>query len=407
MNVENVPGIMFIRRRLPRRLCKKEALLAIFLLFVFFNLITLYNVGFNESISSRNKDGVFLDHLRDKKNNVVVVKKTTRVPTTAKPVPISHKAVNKTRWFRPDKSPSDPKYNCDTWFHDSFEENLNVIKNYPRGIADQFLWKIGGNRSHPNRTLSSFPVIVTAANSGFYGVTQGLLKSIHEILMPKYKDIKIIYYDLGLGADQHQQLVKYCKCEVRKFPFDDFPPHVRRLKTYTWKPIIIQQLLMEFGFVWWADSSVRFTTDDLDRALDYTRKNSFLIFTYAPVFAVAFHTDAQTMKYLGEDPCKFRHFGENEATFVLFHYDEISRELVKAWAACALNEDCMCPAGTSGKLSCNAHIEHDGRCHRFDQAVLSILFRRLYHDINDYPLVDAPFRIHKIMRGNSVSYFPH
>ena len=36
------------------------------------------------------------------------------------------------------------------------------------------------------------------------------------------------------------QLVKYCKCEVRKFPFKDFPPHVSSLKTYTWKPIILQ-----------------------------------------------------------------------------------------------------------------------------------------------------------------------
>ena len=162
---------------------------------------------------------------------------------------------------------------------------------------------------------------------------------------------------------------------------------------------------MEYGFVWWADSSVRFITSELDRALDYSWKNSFLIFSYAPVFAVAFHTDKQTMKYLGEDSCKFRHFGENEATFVLFHFDEISRVFVEAWAACALNEQCMSPNGTASKLHCNAHNEWDGRCHRFDQAVLSILFRRLYHDINDYPLVEVPFKIHAIKRGNTVHYF--
>ena len=96
-------------------------------------------------------------------------------------------------------------YQCSSWFHDSFEENLNVIRNYPKGIADQYLWKIGGNRSRPSVTLS-FPVIVTAANSGFYGVSQGLLKSIHEILLPKYKDLKIIYYDLGLTTEQHNQV---------------------------------------------------------------------------------------------------------------------------------------------------------------------------------------------------------
>lgn len=163
---------------------------------------------------------------------------------------------------------------------------------------------------------------------------------------------------------------------------------------------------MEFGFVWWADASVRFISSDLEGALDYSRKNSFLIFTYAPVLSVAFHTDPQTMQYLGEDPCKYRHFGENEATFVLFHYDDVSRVLVGAWAACALNEACMCPPDTAGKLHCSAGIEADGRCHRFDQAVLSILFRRLYHDQNDYPLVSVPFNIHQVKRGNRVHYFP-
>ena len=162
---------------------------------------------------------------------------------------------------------------------------------------------------------------------------------------------------------------------------------------------------MEFGFVWWADSSVRFTSADIDRALDFSKKNSFLLFTYGPSLAVAFNTDKKTMRYLGEDPCKYRHFGENEATFVLFHFDEISRVFVNAWAACALNKECMCPAGTAEKLYCNAVQQWDGRCHRFDQAVLSILFRRLYHKINDYPLVDVPFKIHTIRRGETVKYF--
>ena len=102
---------------------------------------------------------------------------------------------------------SHPLYNCSSWFHDSFEDNLNIIRNYPRGNADEYLWKIGGDRTNPNATLTSFPVIATAANSAFYGVTQGLLKSIHEILVPKYGEIKIIYYDLGLQEDQYNQVI--------------------------------------------------------------------------------------------------------------------------------------------------------------------------------------------------------
>lgn len=162
---------------------------------------------------------------------------------------------------------------------------------------------------------------------------------------------------------------------------------------------------MEYGWVWWMDSSVRFRTDDLDRAINYSKENSFLFFTYSVAFAVAQHTDIQTMDYLREDRCKFRHFGEIEATFVLFHFDDVTKTLVDAWAACALTEACMCPPGTAGKLGCNVHNKVDGRCHRFDQAVLSVLLRRLYHKQNDYPLVDEPFTIHHIKRGNSVKFF--
>ena len=155
---------------------------------------------------------------------------------------------------------------------------------------------------------------------------------------------------------------------------------------------------MEFGFVWWADASVIFKSANLDKALDYSRKNSILAFTYGPSLSIALHTDSQTMKYLREDPCKYRYFGENEAGFLLFYYDEISRVFVNAWVACALNEQCMCPNGTKGKKICHAKTKQDGMCHRFDQSVFSILFRRLYHEQNDYPLVDVPLKIHEVRR---------
>ena len=96
--------------------------------------------------------------------------------------------------------------NCTSWFKESFEENLNILKNYPRGDADKYLWKIGGNKSHPDEMLTSFPVIVTAASSGFYRRSLSLFKSIYEFLLPKYKKIKIIYYDLGLDPKEYREV---------------------------------------------------------------------------------------------------------------------------------------------------------------------------------------------------------
>lgn len=298
-------------------------------------------------------------------------------------------------------------HGCKQWFEPSFMDNLKHISQYPRGVADRYMHKLTRNRTKPQTLQRGFPVIATAASGRFYSVTQGLLKSIYENIVPKYKNIKVIYYDMGISRAERQQLEKHCDvCEVRQFPFDDMPEHVRMLQTYTWKPIIVKTLLMEFGWVWWMDSSVRFVTSDLDRALKYSQDNSILFFTYDVIFSVAQHSDVQTMQYLGEDTCKFRHFGEIEATFVLFHYDNVTDIVVDQWVSCALNNQCMAPPGTDKKLSCSPAVKHDGRCHRFDQAVLGILLRRLYHEKNDYPLVSDPFHIHEIMRGQSVSFFP-
>ncbi|XP_060572119.1 uncharacterized protein LOC132730254 isoform X2 [Ruditapes philippinarum] len=293
---------------------------------------------------------------------------------------------------------------CEHWFEPTFVENLKVVSNYPRGNVTEYFLKIGGNLTQPKQMMTKFPVLVTAASSGHFKVSQGLLKSIHEILMPKYGDVKIIYYDMGLLSDQLIALEKYCRCEVRKFPFSDLPKHVSLLKTYTWKPIIVKMLLMEYGWVWYMDSSARFTTNDLDLPLKYSLDNSVLYFTYGNSLSVAQHTDKRTVAYLGEDMCKYRYFGELEAGFVLYHFDHVTSVIVDQWVSCALVQDCMAPAGA--KLGCNNKITTDAQCHRYDQAVLSIIIRRLFHEINDYPNVIKPFRIHVIRRGDGVNYFP-
>ena len=164
--------------------------------------------------------------------------------------------------------------------------------------------------------------------------------------------------------------------------------------------------MQNYSWVWWMDSSARILRNDteLDRALQYSKENSILFFTYGETLAVARHTHNGTMSILEEDYCKFRYFGEIEASFVLFHFDSVSSLVVDKWSACASLDQCMNPR--DAKLSCH-HISRpsDGQCHRYDQSVLSILLRRLYHDSNDYPLVSVPIRIHELRRGNVEHYF--
>lgn len=299
---------------------------------------------------------------------------------------------------------------CNETFNRTLEDNFKVIQNYPRGIAENFLGIIGANKTKPDH-LKMFPVFATAVNTDFYAQSHGLLQSLHKRFLtnPRYnKEVLIIVYDLGMTKRQLKMMTNHCRCQVRRFAFDNFPSHVRELKTYAFKPIIVQELLMEYGFVWWMDSSIRLTTNDIDSAITYAKQNSMLytVTTSDRVkLSLTKQTDKRTFKFLGEDRCKFRPFGETWATTVMFHYDRLSRAVVQAWATCALNRDCIAPPGSLEKLACHMEQTFDGRCHRFDQSVLSIITRRLFHEQNVYPLDISLNDIYVIRRGDIVWYF--
>ena len=166
-----------------------------------------------------------------------------------------------------------------------------------------------------------------------------------------------------------------------------------------------QILFQEFGHVWWVDSSVRFTTSDLEDPLQYLKQTGSLFFTYDKVLSVAKHTVITTFNYFQEHPCPYNEYGEVEAGNIAFYDNHVSRTIIRQWVSCALIQNCLAPPGS--QTGCNSNSTVAGHCHRYDQSVLSILLRRLYHQQNDYPLVKKPFQIIKVMRGQTIKdYLP-
>ena len=163
-------------------------------------------------------------------------------------------------------------------------------------------------------------------------------------------------------------------------------------------------MFQEFGHVWWADASVRFTTNDLDGPVQYLKQTGSLFFTYDKTLSVAKHTVLQTFNYFEEHPCPYNEFGEIEAGNIAFYDKHVSRIILRNWVSCALIQDCIAPPGSH--TGCSRVSQTVGSCHRYDQSILSIILRRLYHDQNDYPLVEKPFKIVKVMRGSRVNYLP-
>ncbi len=94
-----------------------------------------------------------------------------------------------------------------------------------------------------NRQMAKYetkPTIVTAAHFGYYKPLEATVFYIHK----HFPDFPLIIYDLGLTTYQLKKLMLNCKCQVRKFDQDakysGVSPHVLKLKTYAWKPLIVQ-----------------------------------------------------------------------------------------------------------------------------------------------------------------------
>ncbi|XP_045187540.1 uncharacterized protein LOC123545263 [Mercenaria mercenaria] len=289
-------------------------------------------------------------------------------------------------------------------FNKTLEDNLKVIQNYPSGDANKYLMISSMNKSR-HRIKRKIPVFVTAFDYTHYRECQGLFKSLHEHFMsnPKYrKDMLTIVYDLGLTPSQIKMVQSNCKCEIRRFPFEDYPSHVNTLSTYAFKPIIVNLLLMEFDFVWWVDTSVRFITDDIDSVVEQAILHSLLYKVSAHERTLTRNTMMETFEFLRENSCKFKQLREVFATALLFHVDRISLIAVQAWVKCALNERCIAPYGSLLKHRCDFSKDYDGRCHRFDQSVIGIIIRRLFREQNDNFLQRG---VYHVKRFDYVPYF--
>lgn len=165
---------------------------------------------------------------------------------------------------------------------------------------------------------------------------------------------------------------------------------------------------MEYGYVWWMDTSVRVKSRQLEPVLKAAETDGIVFTTLSHdknLLSLVKQTDQQTFQYLHEDPCKFRAFAEVSATTILLKSTNVTNALVKAWAICALNKDCIAPEGTQWKKICNFNVTTDGRCHRFDQSMFGILTTRLFHDKISNGHENILTTVIDVQRGQVTHYF--
>ncbi|KAK3585678.1 hypothetical protein CHS0354_020245 [Potamilus streckersoni] len=289
----------------------------------------------------------------------------------------------------------------DSKFRETFEENCHLIQTYPIGDSGPYLKELGIAKDFVSFPNPKIPVLVTAASSNHFLEVQALMQNLHSVVFPKYKNLKFIFYDIGLKENEKEMVKTHCRCEYRSFPFEKYPGHVKILNGYTFKPLITQTVLNEYGFVMWMDASVRFRTGELDSLFQMAIKHGVKIISGD--LGVGYRTDPKTFKFLREDPCLFADKKEIQATFFLLYRTRFTIEtIMRPWVSCALTSGCMYFPGSQSRISC-ANQNGLGFCHRFDQSVMSIILWRLYHA--DIGRVYIPETFFNIQRNHIARYF--
>lgn len=283
-----------------------------------------------------------------------------------------------------------------------FRNNIRKVLQYPVNQKTDNLVLSSADRTRSPKCESvsnEIPVIVTAGSTRFIPRFRNLFRSIEKSLLPFYKNVKIIFYDLGMSHTALEELKNMClQCEIRLFPFHMFPPYCKDdLKNYIWKPLIIHKALQEFDFVMWVDSSVEFrggrkVFDDIfSRAKTVGVQLVSLDNIPKELGPISYMTKAETFRFLNESLEDFVKFPEVEANRLIFKRTPfIMNAIIRPWVGCALTENCMGDKHTKIVISCDRWVGpiplrfilksllgYDS-CHRFDQSVLSIILTRIF-----------------------------
>lgn len=212
-------------------------------------------------------------------------------------------------------------------------------------------------------------VVVTAFSQNHFKEALGIIGTSQH-MMP---DKKIIVYDLGIEVKTKQIVKSFCNVELRPFPFKDYPNFVKNLLVYSWKPIIINMTLNEFGAIYWGDAGVRFKKS-LKQLLPYTRNHHgymALMHSFDPkvkskIKHQYFYTHPLMFSYLGinrteyyEEQNASPHPTANRQLFI--NSTTLQTKIVRPLVKCALDLDCIKPKGA-----------RKGQ-HRFDASALTLL----------------------------------
>ncbi|KAG0569078.1 hypothetical protein KC19_6G064000 [Ceratodon purpureus] len=223
------------------------------------------------------------------------------------------------------------------------------------------------------------PTIVTAFSSNHAEVGLLLLRSLARVAAQQREfNVSVVVWTMDhfptIAVQALACVVEELKTvynvptEVRAFDFNAWPPWMRINQKkgynggrgeYAWKAVMIHTVLVERGFVYWADAGDRFkSVAGLTETLRNVKQNGF----------ASRHSSGQVRTWT--HPMQLEYFGANNdgvkkqlncdasgIGFTLQSYNKLARP----WYECSITRQCIAPDGSSRKN------------HRQDQSALTVL----------------------------------
>ena len=228
-------------------------------------------------------------------------------------------------------------------------------------------------------------VPVTGASSNHFGE---LMANVN-YFPTRFPGTKLFCYDIGLDDSQVSKLKNLPFVIYRKFDFDKYPPHVKNLLSYAWKILIIGELLSEFDGVMWFDTSVRVhgdVTHVLERQAHFKSGMLFFLKLRLPTHSIVAATDPGMMEYFPPTPQGKTGLVTDMlpgGTILVLNTADVQEHIMKWATICALVQHCIEPPNST--IICPDNIwtiprEQYAGCHRYDQALFSLLVTNLYNN---------------------------
>ncbi|KAK0397559.1 hypothetical protein QR680_002171 [Steinernema hermaphroditum] len=279
------------------------------------------------------------------------------------------------------------------------------------------------------------PVFVTAFSNSHYNEGLTLISTIRKY----FPNQKVVVYDLGMHPVRVKTLQTLCNVEYRKFRFRNYPPYVRHLHEYRWKPLLIAETLNDFRSIWYMDASIRIKTSNLEHIYDLLRCRQsgrriyqnftstgratspagwdrsiwkrnllecskipymFHSFTGHGIYATT-HPDVYRFIPTNFDKLKTEKAQMYEAGLVfVVKTREVVENLLKWYVLCALEKECMAP------LPFTAQCQFDGNdrykafanCHSADEVASAMAYDHVWI----IPVLSSVFAIAAFFAGYGI-----